>query len=130
MNRWLKSCQHDSLTPLLCPGVHGSVVAWGWLIPVAQRAHFSALVQGTAKVFTMGEETRPTAFQRRFWLWCVPGLEDDGNRLCRLYQEPPLATGIFTWYLLRRNNRTSCSAPPPRCLPVYKSKSPTALYDQ
>ncbi|CAB1457984.1 unnamed protein product [Pleuronectes platessa] len=31
-----------------CPG---SVVAWDWLIPVAQGAYFSALVQGASRFF-------------------------------------------------------------------------------
>ncbi|CAB1445535.1 unnamed protein product [Pleuronectes platessa] len=64
MNKWLKSCQHDSLTQLLCP-----LVSWfhPWQRSGVGLAH-------------------P----------CGPGLHrptqarSPGNRLCRLFQEPPL----------------------------------------
>ncbi|CAB1446126.1 unnamed protein product [Pleuronectes platessa] len=71
-----------------CPGsTHGSVVAWVWLIPVAQGAHFSALPPTSTGDYVLvcvatalpgSSPHEADRFLRRFYLRCVPGLEDDG----------------------------------------------------
>ncbi|CAB1428533.1 unnamed protein product [Pleuronectes platessa] len=72
-----------------CPG---SVVAWGCLIPVSQGAHFSALVTDLRKAVAATPHRRLCAALSSF---CALG-----NRLCRLYQEPPLPLNYYMFRIV------------------------------